>query len=150
MNCLFSITGFLAAGMFAVIVFVVTVLPFIYVFGYSASLPLQAWALWALAVAMGIRAVLVFVAFSLEPHWAALRRNAQITPAAWRGVCGIYVLLALALCPTSFAADPSGTHGVEKYCYMFFASCCSVLGVVSMVNGFCRHRRNLPCNTSRQ
>jgi hypothetical protein len=150
MNRLFSIAGFLAAGAFAFLIFFAALVPFSPVVSSNGG-GRHGWivGLWVLGVLVGIRVLLGFLAFSTESHWAALRRNTQITPAAWRRVCGVYVLLAVIFFVSIPGDGFSGTHRLELFSALFFGSCCSALAVISIVKGFRRPHRDVLCNPFR-
>ena len=138
MNRLLSIAGFLAAGTTAVWVWVVLCLPWLNLFGTSSPTPISHWLLWGAVSFIGVSAVYAFVRFSIRPHWAALRRNSPLPATAWRGVCGVYLLLVFAL-GLPVLHWPSGIHQPEKYFYIALVVGCFVLGTLAVTRGFGRH-----------
>lgn len=143
MNRIFGITGFFAAGMTLLWGWFVIGLPWwIPIYGSRGlSMPPWAWLLWGAVSAVGIAVVFAFFRRSLKDHWAALRHNAPMSSAAWRGVCGVYLLVMLALALPFLKEDPSGTHQTERYLYTGLVGCCLALAVLAARRGFshCTH-----------
>ena len=137
MNRTFAITGLLAAGMAALWVWFIICLPWFHI--YSSRSPVASiWLPWVGASAVGVALIFAFIRYSLTAHWAALRRNAPMPSAAWRGVGGVYLLVMLAFALPVLEGDPSGTHRAEMYLYTCLAGLCLVLTAVAFSRGFCR------------
>lgn len=137
MNRTFAITGFLAAGMAVLCVWFIICLPWFRIYS-SHSPEASIWLPWAGASTIGLALIFAFMRYSLTAHWAALRRNAPMPSAAWRGVGGVYLLMMLAFSLPVLQGDPSGTHRAEMYLYTCLAGLCLVLTTIAFSCGFRR------------
>lgn len=138
MNRIFAIMGFLAAGMDMVWVWFVICLPWFPFFSSDHRTPPSLWLLWVAVCVLGLAVIALFLRLSLTAHWAALRRNASISRAAWRGICGIYLLVMLLFALPVLSPDPSGSHRVEEYGYGCLAGMALALSIVALRRGFGR------------
>ncbi|MDI1311543.1 hypothetical protein [Prosthecobacter sp.] len=137
MNRIFGITGFLATGTTIFWGCCVIGLPWLLNYSsHSPIMPLWAWILWGSMGAIGLVIIFAFLRCSLRHHWMALRHDSRMPPIAWRGVCGVYFLLMLALALPVLAGDPSGTHQAEVYLYIGLVGCCLALGALAVRRGF--------------
>jgi hypothetical protein len=147
MNRFFGITGFLAAGMTAIIASLIAYGPWISIYSSQRApgISVWVWIQWGAVSAIGIGVVFAFVWCSLKSHWAALRSNAAMSPAAWRGVCGVYLSCSVVFALPLFSGDPSGTHRIENYLYLCLASCCLLLGALAAKRGICcKQNKSVP------
>ena len=137
MNRTFAIIGLLAAGMAVLWVWFIICLPWFRIYN-SRSPDASIWLPWVVASAASIALIFAFMRYSLTAHWAALRRNAPMPSAAWRGVGGVYLLVMLACALPVLAGDPSGTHRAEMYLYACLAGLCLLLATIAFSRGFRR------------
>ena len=137
MNRTFAITGLLAAGMSVFWVWFIFCLPWFPIYN-PRSPDVSIWLAWGGASAVGITLIFAFIRYSLTAHWAALRRNAPMPSAAWRGAGGIYLLVMLAFALPALSGDPSGTHQAEMYLYICLAGLGLVLATLAFSRGFRR------------
>ena len=139
MNRLLGISGFLAVGFTIFWGCLIAWLPWIDVYSSRGpSMPFWAWLLWGSVCALIIGVVFAFFRRSLMGHWASLRHNVSLSHTAWRGVCGVYLLLMIVFFLPLLNGDPSGTHQTERYLYSVLVGYCLALGVLATWRGFFR------------
>ena len=139
MNRFFAITGFLAVGLCFLWIWFLIVIPWIPAYSsVPSAIPIWFWPLWGVACLIGLSVAFAFVRCSLKGHWTALRDNTPLSSSAWRGVCGAYLLTALACALPLLSGDPSGSHTTELYLYSGLAICGLALGALAGKRGFCK------------
>ena len=117
-----------ATGIIGLLTWFVFWLPwFPYLGGRSSPKPLSLWLFWGIVSAIGIGIVVAFLRWSLLAHWRAMCQNVPMPVAAWRGVCGPYLLLTSAFALSAFASF----NPVERFLYIVLASFCLLLSAVA-------------------
>lgn len=147
MNRFFGIVGFLAAGMTACFAFLFACGPWsgIYSSHLAPGISIWVWLQWGAVCVIAISVVFGFYWCSLKSHWAALRSNAAMPPAAWRGVCGSYLACGVIFGFPLYFPDRSGTHQIEHGLYLCLAGCCLLLGALAAKRGICyKQNKSVP------